>query len=89
MKNTIGTVIGYYLVFSILAVLFYSFLFPYGGGVAETYLHRIYFGLMVLSAIIVICTCIILEEIKNLKQEIMKIKEDRKEEKSEDVSEAL
>ncbi|MDD3394871.1 MAG: hypothetical protein PHG19_09560 [Anaerotignum sp.] len=86
MKKIIGTVIGYYLVFFILAVLIYSFLFPYGG-VAEPYLHRIYFGLMVLSAFIVICTCIILEEIKNLKEELMKIKEDSKEEKSNVLSE--
>lgn len=86
MKNIIGTVIGYYLVFFTLAVLIYSFLFPYGG-VAETDLHRIYFGLMVLSAIIVICTCIILEEIKNLKEELMKIKDESKEEKLNDLSE--
>lgn len=87
MKKVLGTIIGFYLIVFIFAVPIYSFLFPYGG-VAETYLQPIYFGLIVLSAIIVICTCIILEEIKNLKQEIMKIKEDRKEEKSEDVSEA-
>lgn len=86
MKKIIGTVIGYYLVFFILAAPIYSFLFPYGG-VAETYLHPIYFGLIVLSAIIVICTCVILEEIKNLKQELMKIKGESKEERSNDLSE--
>ncbi|MEA5055954.1 MAG: hypothetical protein VB047_00135 [Anaerotignum propionicum] len=87
MKKIIGTVIGYYLICFILAVIIYSFLFPYGG-VVETHLYPIYFGLIVLSAIIVICTCIVLEEIKNLKQEVMKVKDDRKEEKSDDISEA-
>ena len=87
MKKVIGTIIGFYLIVFFFAAPIYSLLFP-NGGVAETHLHPIYFGLIVLSAIIVICTCIILEEIKNLKQEVMKIKDDRKEEKSEDISEA-
>lgn len=87
MKKVIKTIIGFYLIVFVFAAPIYSFLFP-NGGVAETHLHPIYFGLIVLSAIIVICTSIILEEIKNLKQEVMKIKDDRKEEKSEDISEA-
>ncbi|WP_312070538.1 hypothetical protein [Anaerotignum propionicum] len=87
MKKIIATVIGYYLIVFVFAAPIYSFLFP-NGGVEETHLHPIYFGLIVLCAIIVICTSIILEETKNLKQEVMKIKDDRKEEKSEDISEA-
>ncbi|WP_304509985.1 hypothetical protein [Anaerotignum sp.] len=85
MKKNIGTVIGYYLICFTLAVIIYSFLFPYGG--AAVTLHRIYFGLIVLSAIIVICTCIILEEIQNLKEELLKLKDDSKEEKLNDLSE--
>jgi len=88
MKKVIKAIIGFYLIVFFFAAPIYSLLFP-NGGVAETHLHPIYFGLIVLCAIIVICTSIILEEIKNLKQELMKVKDDRKEEKSDDVSEAL
>lgn len=84
IKRIFGTIIGFYLIVFIFASPIYSFIFPWGG-VGETYLYPIYFGLIVLSAIIVICTCIIIEEIRELQQkinqEIMKIHDNNEEEK--------
>lgn len=70
----IKTAIGFYLLVFVFATPFYPFLFPWGGA-QETYLHPIYFGLIALSVLIVICTILILEEIQSLKQELMKTSE--------------
>lgn len=47
-----------------------------GGGAAETYLYPIYGGIILLSGLIVGCTVIVLKEIKSLKEEITKSKDD-------------
>lgn len=36
-----------------------------GGGVSESYLYPIYGGIMILGALVVGCTCVILDEIRN------------------------
>ncbi|MDD3395131.1 MAG: hypothetical protein PHG19_10920 [Anaerotignum sp.] len=69
MKKIIGTMIGFYFIVFFFAGPIYSFIFPWGG-VGETHLHPIYFGLIVLSVLIVICTSMITEEIRDLKQEL-------------------
>lgn len=38
-----------------------------GGGVTESFLYPIYFGIMLLSGLIVACTIIILNAINNIK----------------------
>ena len=38
-----------------------------GGGVAETYLYPIYFGLILLATLIVLCTCIVVDEIRRIR----------------------
>ena len=35
-----------------------------GGGVAETFLYPIYFGILLLAGLIVLCTCIVVDEIR-------------------------
>ncbi len=47
-----------------------------GGGAAETYLYPIYGGIILLSGLVVGCTVVVLKEIRSLKDEIMKIKND-------------
>ena len=46
-----------------------------GGGVQESFIYPIYGGIILLSGIIVVCTELILEEIKSLKDD----KKDKKE----------
>lgn len=41
-----------------------------GGGVQESFLYPIYGGIILLSGLIVVCTELILEEIKSLKVDI-------------------
>ena len=41
-----------------------------GGGVQESFLYPIYGGVILLSGLIVVCTELILEEIKSLKADI-------------------
>ena len=41
-----------------------------GGGVQESFLYPIYGGIILLSGLIVVCTELILEEIKSLKADI-------------------
>ncbi|MDO7788291.1 hypothetical protein P6N53_13760 [Desulforamulus aquiferis] len=43
-----------------------------GGGVSETYLYPIYGGIVLLAGLIVICTVVILEEIKLIKDSLNK-----------------
>ncbi len=75
----IGTMAGFYiLAFWILPNFnFYRFILPWGG-VAETHLHPIYMGMIFLSGLIVACTLLILESIKET-QKKREIKEHGKE----------
>jgi len=71
MKKIIGTMIAFYIL-----LLFSPFINDlifvkvFGGGVSETYLYPIYWGLVLLSGLIVACTLIIIEEIQESKQEL-------------------
>ena len=47
-----------------------------GGGVRETFIYPIYGGIVLLAGLIVVCTELILEEIKSLKDEIKDQKEE-------------
>ena len=47
-----------------------------GGGVRETFIYPIYGGIVLLAGLIVVCTELILEEIKSLKDEIKDKKEE-------------
>ena len=46
-----------------------------GGGVQESFIYPIYGGIILLSGLIVVCTELILEEIKSLKDDIKDKKE--------------
>ena len=46
-----------------------------GGGVRETFIYPIYGGIVLLAGLIVVCTELILEEIKSLKDDIKDKKE--------------
>ena len=48
-----------------------------GGGVRETFIYPIYGGIVLLAGLIVVCTELILEEIKSLKDDIKDKKEER------------
>ena len=48
-----------------------------GGGVQESFLYPIYGGVILLSGLIVVCTELILEEIKSLKVDIKSKNEKR------------
>lgn len=68
MKMIIGITVGFYILnFWILPVV-YQILFPWGG-VAETHLHPIYMGMILLSGLMVYCTKLILAEVKELKKQ--------------------
>ena len=47
-----------------------------GGGVQESFLYPIYGGIVLLAGLIVVCTELILEEIKSLKDDIKDKKEE-------------
>lgn len=59
----IGTMVGFYALGFWILPVFYQFIFPWGG-VAETHLHPVYMGMILLSGLIVACTLIVLEYIK-------------------------
>ncbi|PIC62643.1 hypothetical protein CSV79_15925 [Sporosarcina sp. P13] len=68
MKYIIGTVIGFYvLVFWVFPIV-YPLIFSWGG-VAETHLHPIYMGMILLGGLIVTCTKIILDELKKMQDD--------------------
>jgi len=46
-----------------------------GGGVQESFIYPIYGGIILLSGLLVVCTELILEEIKSLKDDIKDKKE--------------
>lgn len=67
MKYIIGTVVGFYVLIFWVFPIVYPLIFPWGE-VAETHLHPIYMGMILLSGLIVTCTKIILNEL-NKKQD--------------------
>ena len=48
-----------------------------GGGISESYLYPIYGGIILLTGLVVGCTVYISDEIKSLKEEIRKGKEEK------------
>jgi hypothetical protein len=66
MKSIFGTMVGFYILNFWVFPIFDQILFPWGG-VRETHLHPIYMGMILLSGLIVACTCLILESIEELK----------------------
>lgn len=68
MKAIIGVMIFFFLAMTfgggLSAMIFSSIA---GGGVDESYLYPIYGGIVLLAGLIAICTNIILDEIKQLK----------------------
>ena len=66
MRYIIGTMIGFYILINYVFVFLGPILFP-RGGVRETHLHPIYSGIILLSGLIVACTKIIIEEIREVK----------------------
>jgi hypothetical protein len=66
MKLILGVMLGFYILTFWIFPFIYKFLFPWGG-VSETHLHPIYMGMILLSGIIVACTKVILEAIKDKK----------------------
>lgn len=59
--------IGFYILAFWILPIISPFLFPWGG-VAETHLHPIYSGMVLLSGLLVACTKILLVEIRGLKK---------------------
>lgn len=68
MRIVIGAMVGFYVVTFWIFPAINQFIFPWGG-VSETHLHPIYMGMILLAGLIVMCTQIVLEEIKELKEE--------------------
>ena len=55
-----------------------DFVFSYRvGGISESYLYPIYGGIILLTGLVVGCTVYISDEIKSLKEEIRKGKEEK------------
>ncbi|MEL7567987.1 MAG: hypothetical protein AAGU27_24350 [Dehalobacterium sp.] len=73
MKKVIGVMIFFFLAMTfgggLFAMIFSSIC---GGGVSETYLYPIYGGIVLLAGLIVICTVVILDEIKLIKDSLNK-----------------
>lgn len=73
MKKVIGVMIFFFLVMTfgggLCGIIFGSIV---GGGVSESYLYPIYGGIVLLAGLIVICTVVILDEIKQLKDNLNK-----------------
>jgi len=73
MKKVIGVMIFFFLAMSFgggLSGIIFSTIV--GGGVSESYLYPIYGGIVLLAGLIVICTVVILDEIKQLKDSLYK-----------------
>ncbi len=67
MKAVILTIVASYVFIFWLAPMVYNFIFPWGG-VAETHLHPIYFGIIFLSGLIMGCTLYLGSKIAALKK---------------------
>lgn len=66
MRLILGTMVGFYILNFWFFPIINQFIYPWGG-VPETHLHPIYSGMILLAGLIVTCTKIVLEEIKELK----------------------
>lgn len=67
-KPILITMILFYILVFLFSDPLTQFLFPYVGGVAESYLRPIYLGIVALSGLIVGCTYYIVKLIKGLSQ---------------------
>lgn len=65
MKYVIGVMLGFYILNFWLIP--HHLIFPWGEG-SETYLYPIYTGMVLLSGLIVGCTKILVEEMRELKR---------------------
>lgn len=69
MKNVLITLIAFYILLTIgggwIGIPMFKVIL--GGGVREEYLYPLYWGMMLLAGLIVICTQLIIEHIKELK----------------------
>lgn len=68
MKKIIGTMVGFYILNFWFFPIINQVIFPWGG-VPETHLHPIYSGMILLSGLMVACTCIVLESIEKPQQD--------------------
>lgn len=60
------TLLLFFLMMTVFGGVFAVLLKPLvGGGVEQSYLYPIYGGIMVLGALVVGCTCVILDELRN------------------------
>lgn len=66
MKYVIGVMVGFYIL--TFWLIPHHLIFPFGG-VSESYLYPIYTGMILLSGLIVVCTRLVLEEMKELKEQ--------------------
>jgi len=66
VKPVLITPILFFLLLTWFGAFIYVPLFSrtIGGGVAETYLYPIYFGQIALATLLVLCTCIVVDEIR-------------------------
>ncbi|MBN1855674.1 MAG: helix-turn-helix transcriptional regulator [Dehalococcoidia bacterium] len=65
VKPVLYTPIAFFLL-TFLGYMVYGPLFErtFGGGVAETFLYPLYFGQIILATLLVLCTCIVVDEIR-------------------------
>lgn len=74
MKKVLGVMIAMFLLiawpFGGVWVMLFSKII--GGGVAEGYLYPIYGGIILLAGIVVCCTVIVCDELKELKKKLDK-----------------
>lgn len=75
MKKIVAAMSGMFLLIVWPGAAIWTSIFPHilGGGIAESFLYPIYGGMIILSGLVVGCTVVVLEEIKELK-EIIKAK---------------
>jgi len=65
-KNFLITIIVFFVLIVLMGGVWGMLLQPViGGGVRESFIYPIYTGIILLAGLVVICTCIILEEIRN------------------------
>lgn len=65
-KSIFITLLLFFLAMTVFGGVFGMLLEPIiGGGVQESYLYPLYGGIMLLAALLVGCTCVILDELRN------------------------
>ncbi len=67
VKPVLYTPIAFFLLM-FLGYMAYGPIFEktFGGGVAETFLYPLYFGMILLATLLVLCTCIVVDEIRRI-----------------------